>query len=166
MQWWLQGFVWVLPAYVANMAPVFAAGLKTPLAKPIDGGAKAADGRRWLGNGKTWQGFAAAVLAGTTTGYLMSFFGLGSVYIGALLGFWAIFGDMVGSFAKRRLGMPRGANAGLLDRIDFITFALVAAVPFYPWELRQLLLVLIATPLLHRAANIIGYALKLKDVPW
>ncbi len=163
MEWWLQAFVWILPAYVANMAPVFARGIKSPLAVPVDGGAVAPDGKRWLGNGKTWQGLIAAVIAGALTGYALP--GC-SASLGAFLGFWAIMGDMAGSFAKRRLGMPRGSKAGLLDSMDFITFALVASVPFYPWELKQLLLVLLATPALHRGANILGYILKLKDVPW
>ena len=165
MQWWLQGFVWILPAYLANIAPVLVKSLNLPL-NPIDGGAKAADGRRWLGNGKTWQGVASAVAMGAFIGYLLSFFGMSTTFTGAFLGFWAIFGDLVGSFTKRRIGLPRGANAGFLDSLDFIIFALVAAVPFYPWELRQLLLVLIVTPLVHRTANITGYRLKLKDVPW
>jgi len=166
MYWWLECFVWILPALVANMAPVFAAGIQTLPLPPIDGGAKAPDGRRWLGDGKTWNGVLAAVATGALTGYFLGFFGLSSQFLGGFLGFWAIFGDLAGSFAKRRLGMPRGANAGLLDSLDFITFTLLAALPFYPWELRQLLLVLVATPLLHRAASIAGYALKLKDVPW
>ena len=166
MYWWLQGFVWILPALIANMAPVLTAGIVKPLMQPIDGGAKAPDGRRWLGNGKTWNGLVSAVVFGALTGYALGIFGYGSWQTGAFLGFWAIFGDLAGSFAKRRLGMPRGSNAGLLDSLDFISFALLAAVPFYPWELRQLLLVLVSIPLLHRAANIIGYTLKLKDVPW
>lgn len=158
----------MLPAYFANMAPVFMskfniAGLK----RPIDGGRVAWDGNRLTGDGKTWQGIVFAVIYGAIVGGILSLWGLkSSILIGAVIGFGAIFGDLVGSFTKRRLKLKRGQNAGLLDSMDFIVFAILAALPFYNFELRQILLLLIINPILHRSANIIGYVLKLKDVPW
>jgi len=167
INWWLDSLLIMLPAYFANMAPVFMhrfniLGLKTP----IDGGRKLKDGTRLFGDGKTWQGVVFAVSYGAIIGYLLGFFGISSLLIGAVLGFFAILGDLAGSFIKRRLKLKRGQNAGLLDSMDFILFALAASFIFYQWEIRQILLLLIINPVLHRSANITGYFLKLKDVPW
>jgi CDP-2,3-bis-(O-geranylgeranyl)-sn-glycerol synthase len=136
------------------------------LRRPIDGGRTLRNGTRLLGDGKTWQGLLAAVLGGTLTGLVLEQSGLGDASTGALLGFLAIIGDMAGSFTKRRLGMSRGANAGLLDQIDFISLAILGSLHMFPWEVRQVALLLILTPLVHRGANIIAYAAGLKDVPW
>ena len=55
-----------LPAYVSNMMPVFVGG-----GRPIDGGRAWRDGRRMLGDGKTWRGLLLAPLVATAfTGIL------------------------------------------------------------------------------------------------
>ena len=55
---------WImLPAWLPNpIAALFGGG------RPIDGGRVLRDGYRVLGNGKTWRGFAAGVLAGLAIG--------------------------------------------------------------------------------------------------
>lgn len=167
VEWWLQALLWILPAYAGNMAPVLVSHSNLfGLRRPIDGGRTAPDGNRLLGDGKTWQGLLAAVAAGGLVGLLLDTWGYSTLQRGALLGLAAILGDLAGSFSKRRLGLTRGANAGLLDSMDFITAALLAALPMYPWEFRQIALLVVANPLLHRAANVVGYHLRLKDVPW
>jgi CDP-2,3-bis-(O-geranylgeranyl)-sn-glycerol synthase len=63
--WWesvLHALWLFLPAYLANMAPVFVAKLLPGWNAPIDGGRKAADGRPLLGAGKTWRGLAGGTL--------------------------------------------------------------------------------------------------------
>jgi CDP-2,3-bis-(O-geranylgeranyl)-sn-glycerol synthase len=59
------GALWLfLPAYVANMSPVFMAKLVPRWSAPIDGGRVAKDGQRVLGPGKTWRGLVGGALAG------------------------------------------------------------------------------------------------------
>jgi hypothetical protein len=60
-----------LPAYVANMSPVFSAKLVPRWTAPIDGGRTARDGTRILGPGKTWRGLVGAMLAGALTALFM-----------------------------------------------------------------------------------------------
>lgn len=64
--------LWIfLPAYVANMAPVFVAKLIPGWNSPIDGGRIGKDGHRILGDGKTWRGFAGgALMAGAMALFL------------------------------------------------------------------------------------------------
>lgn len=167
MEWWIETFVWILPAFCANAIPVVISKFNLfGLRRPIDGGRNAPDGKRWLGDGKTWQGFISAILAGTVAGHALSYFQMGSAMIGGIMGFGAIFGDAVGSLIKRRMGLKRGANAGLFERVDFLVFSLAFSIPFVNWGLKHILLLFVTVPVIHRVANIIGYKLKMKDVPW
>jgi len=53
----------MLPAYLANMAPIFAqrAGILKFLSKPVDGGRKI-NGEPVFGENKTWRGFAVGII--------------------------------------------------------------------------------------------------------
>jgi len=57
--------LWIfLPAYVANMAPVFVAKLLPGWNAAVDGGRIGKDGNRLLGAGKTWRGLAGGAVLG------------------------------------------------------------------------------------------------------
>jgi CDP-2,3-bis-(O-geranylgeranyl)-sn-glycerol synthase len=81
-----------------------------------------------------------------------------------------MFGDIIGSFIKRRAGFERGTSVPLLDQMDFLVFALLLAsfsgvfsVLFTP---HVIIAGFITTPLLHILTNFIAYKLGLKNVPW
>ena len=58
--------IWfILPPYIANMAPVIWGG-----GPPLDGGRPFFDGKRILGNAKTIRGTFVGILAGTIVGLL------------------------------------------------------------------------------------------------
>lgn len=57
---WLEAFVLLAAAHTAAWASGYL--LRNRLAAPIDGGLKMMDGRRLLGDHKTWRGLIAAVL--------------------------------------------------------------------------------------------------------
>ena len=168
---------WImLPAWLPNpIAALFGGG------RPIDGGRVLRDGFRVLGNGKTWRGFAAGVLAGLAIGAveiaiqgyplpvslpLQTPLSVLALSVGALLG------DMTKSFFKRRLGKDRGAAWPVVDQFDLVVgaFVLLALVDI-GWiaaniTLPVLVFIVILTPLLHRAMNLIGYAAGIKEEPW
>lgn len=76
MPWWttaLQALWLFLPAYVANMSPVFSAKLAPRWTAPIDGGRLGRDGHPVLGPGKTWRGLAGGALGGGLTALAMAF---------------------------------------------------------------------------------------------
>ena len=73
---------------------------------------------------------------------------------------------MVGSFIKRRLGMKRGQNAGLLDMLDFIIGALIFARILIDYSFWIMIISIIITPIIHRLSNIIGYEIGVKKEPW
>jgi CDP-2,3-bis-(O-geranylgeranyl)-sn-glycerol synthase len=97
---------------------------------------------------------------------------------GAVVGLFALAGDAVKSYFKRRLGKPGGAPWFPFDQLDFVVFGLLgmlAASPLLPpgWVWHALtddwvvpFTIVVLTPAMHLAVNRIGYWLKLKSVPW
>jgi len=166
---WIARAIWfVLPAYVANGAPVVLARV-LPRRHPIDGGAKFIDGRRVLGDSKTVEGFVFGVFAGIVTGLAESLVtGFEAILRGAAMGLGAMVGDCLGSFIKRRLGLRPGARAPLLDQLPFLLVALLFAyIAHVYWiDVWQTLFLVALTPALHYLTNVAAYLMKLKSVPW
>jgi len=154
----------ILPAYVANAAPVVLGG-----GRPIDADKKFTDGRPIFGAGKTVQGFIAGLAAGTFVGLLQGIAAgtlLHYLALGFLLALGALLGDLLGSFIKRRLGIKRGSAAPGLDQLSFVIVALLVAgsLTLPSWE--RILTILIITPPIHLATNFGGYKLGLKSRPY
>ncbi|RLF74281.1 MAG: CDP-2,3-bis-(O-geranylgeranyl)-sn-glycerol synthase [Thermoplasmata archaeon] len=182
----LETFLILLPAYVANPTAVVFGG-----STPIDFGKCWRDGKRILGDGKTWRGLFGGTLSGGLIGLIMitiySYFSpsftIREAYGGwpefIFMSFWiafgGMFGDMLGSFIKRRRGLKRGEKAPGLDQWDFIIGAFILLLPFPSflrtnfydsYSIAGLMLLLILTPAIHRAVNILGYKLGVKKEPW
>lgn len=169
--------VWImLPAYVPNSAAALFGG-----GKPIDGGRLHHDGRRLLGEGKTWRGLILGIVSGIVVGLLQigirhvsgwEVLPVLTVLAVVLLATGALLGDLVKSYFKRRLGKDRGASWPIADQYDLVAGAFVLVLVFdYQWffetiTLPILIIILIITPLLHKVVNVIGYRMRVKEVPW
>lgn len=178
--------IWLmLPAYLPNPFAALLGG-----GKAIDGGRTLADGQRLLGDGKTWRGLFAGVFFGLLAGCIQIWLsGRGFEILGLqmpafgpdfrsafrvvfALASGALFGDMFMSFFKRRLGFKRGAPLPVVDQLDFVLGAwgftyLVAPAWFMEnFSFWILLSVIIITPLLHVATNVIAYLIGVKKEPW
>ena len=166
----------MLPAYVPNsVAAVLGGG------RPIDHGRNFTDGRRLFGDGKTYRGFFAGVAGGVLAGgmqiWLQGAYPFPSLpaqtFLSVvLLSLGALMGDLAKSFFKRRLGKASGEPWPVADQYDLVAGAfLMLAIFDLPWLLQAvtlpvLLWILVLTPLLHKTANVIGYLIGVKDVPW
>jgi CDP-2,3-bis-(O-geranylgeranyl)-sn-glycerol synthase len=134
----LQAFWIVIPIYVANASAVIVGG-----GTPIDFGKTGKDGRRILGDGKTWKGLFSGTFLGMTAGFGLTvaasylseseyaFLGLTNfegfplmIVILFSLCFGALLGDVVESFFKRRIGRDRGQDWVPFDQLDFLLGAL------------------------------------------
>lgn len=195
--WWfpIQALWLFLPAYIANMAPVFLAKIFPGWNAPIDAGRTRDDGTRLLGAGKTWRGLLGGAIVAALVALLLSHvlrfnamltdFGVaetGSFWaplvLGFALGLGALVGDAVKSYFKRKTGRERGRPWIGPDQLDFVIggLLLVALAGFVitgdwtrSWLIERWwipLFIFVATPLLHWLVNVIGYVLKLKNEPW
>ena len=97
--------------------------------------------------------------------------------MGCVLGFGCMVGDSAGSFVKRRAGYKRegseSSQAPLLDTLPFaistFLFGLLFLSPSIIGSSEHLMgmaTLLLATPIMHRIFNIIGYKMGLKSVPY
>ena len=93
----------------------------------------------------------------------------------AVLALGALLGDVLGAFLKRRRHMPRGAKAPGLDQYDFVVGGLLLSLLISGWSVPRffsgdawwgLLAIILITPALHRAVNILGYRMGKKHEPW
>jgi CDP-2,3-bis-(O-geranylgeranyl)-sn-glycerol synthase len=172
--------LWIMiPAYVPNPAAVIFGG-----GPPIDGGTSWKDGRRILGDGKTVRGFILGVLAGIAVGWAGVWaqaaaggslpFPLASHTLLTVCTFavGALLGDLIKSFVKRRIGKAPGEPWPVADQYDLVIGAFLLTALLAPsWLLSTitppiLLWILVVTPVLHRATNIVGHRLGVKRVPW
>jgi CDP-2,3-bis-(O-geranylgeranyl)-sn-glycerol synthase len=169
--------VWImLPAYLPNPVAALLGG-----GPPVDGGRNFSDGKRILGDGKTFRGLFLGIAAGIGIGLLQirlsGAYGLENIPVHTfmsvtLLATGALLGDLCKSFFKRRFGKERGAKWPVADQYDLVAGALLLTLVINPsWILAYITLpvfifILILTPVLHRTVNIIGYYMGVKEVPW
>lgn len=180
----LYAIYFMLPAYLANISALAFGG-----GKPIDAKRNFWDGRRLLGDGKTWRGIVIGIIMGTIIGVIQ---GIVSIFViqayniyapldsyyyiilplnvmqGFIFGFimstGALIGDLAGSFIKRRFKLARGRPAPVLDQLDFVIGALIFISLIIVVPVNLIIYVLILTLFLHLGANIIAYLLGLKEV--
>lgn len=178
----LQGFILFLPAMAANSLAVVTGGIGR-----MDFGRSLRDGRRIFGDGKSWSGFLGGITLSIVFGYiilgtdfLLKYplypYGYGLFYPMADIApmcVGSMTGDLTGSFIKRRIGIPSGGNAHLLDQIPFALMSFLFIFVFDPsffyavyYNFFAIPFILIVTPPIHRAVNIIGYKMNRKSVPW
>ncbi|MDE1828662.1 MAG: CDP-2,3-bis-(O-geranylgeranyl)-sn-glycerol synthase [Candidatus Micrarchaeota archaeon] len=157
----LYPLIFILPAYVSNGAPVLFGG-----GRPIDGGRKLL-GKRIFGDNKTIRGLIAGLLVGSLIGFGESTVLPYMLVVGIAGSFGAHFGDLLGSFIKRRLGMSSGHNMGIMDQYFFVIFAITFTAPFgnLP-NIYGIIFILIITGALHLFTNSVAHRWKLKAVPW
>lgn len=167
----------MLPAYAANMAPVFVKKINF-LNYPVDFN-KTFKNKPILGSHKTFRGLFFGTLAAIIIVYvqfrLQNLFVFNAIslldysnwiLIGFLLGFGALAGDIVKSFFKRRFDIKPGDKFIPWDQIDYtigsLIFISIISVP----SIDIIIAALIINFLLHISANHIAYYLKLSKVKW
>ncbi len=166
---------------IANSMPVFAHRLKINiLNRPIDAGAEL-NGKRILGDGKTWRGFLFAWLGSGILFSLLLYFvfpnflykipNVESLELWQFLLFSsglavsALIGDSLKSFFKRQVGIKRGYSWFPLDQLDWIIGSAVFYVAIFGWN--DFLYFTFALGLLtHLSAKLGGYALGIDTKPF
>ncbi|MCL4380831.1 MAG: CDP-2,3-bis-(O-geranylgeranyl)-sn-glycerol synthase [Candidatus Marsarchaeota archaeon] len=155
--------IFILPAYVANGAPVIFGG-----GAPIDFNRKFM-GKRVFGDHKTVRGTVSGILAGLAIGIVEYPFFHYMLPVSLFLVIGVTFGDLLGSFIKRRVNMHSGRSFPVLDQYGFLIFALLFSYPVaranFP-TLYGILFLILLTGISHIMTNKGAHRLKLKEVPW
>lgn len=176
-------FWFLLPAAVANAAPVF--GTAIPLVKqwntPIDGG-HTFRGERIFGSHKTWRGLISGIIAATLVLWLqqllvenatwaqymagpVNYEALPLLIVGPLFAIGALGGDAIKSFFKRQRGIKSGDTWIPFDQIDYIIGAILVTLPFVALSLGQYLWILVIWFIMHLLFSYIGWVAGLKKKP-
>ncbi len=158
-----------IPIYLSNSFALILGG-KTYL----DFGKNFFDGRPLFGRGKTFRGTTAGIVLGSVGALGVSVFlpgfttavGTNYFHYGFLLATGAMLGDIVGSFIKRRIGLPRGESVMLLDQLDFVAGGILLGTILFIPNVWQIAVLAVLTLLMHKLANVIAFNARLKKVPW
>ena len=164
----IQALYFFLPAYVANMMPVFL--MKVPI---LD----VAVSKKYFGKNKSWRGVVGAIFAGGVVFWIQKLLFVNgftewaiidyadySILLGVLLGLGAILGDLVESYYKRKAGIAPGKPWFPFDQLDFVFGGITLSFFVYVPPARFIVVLFVITPLLHIMTNHVGYWLKLRDV--
>ncbi len=148
---------------LANAAPVILAVLlKDRLAVPVDFGRKLPDHRPVFGESKTWRGIAGAIIvtaAGATA------FGYDAA-VGAHVALYALIGDLLSSFIKRRLGMASSSMAPLLDQVPESLFPAVMMMHVFSLEVQSILVLVCLFIVLELLLSWIFFKLGIRKRPY
>lgn len=173
----LQCFYFMLPAYFANMAPVIVK--KIPFLNiPIDFNNKIKN-KPILGKNKTFRGLVFGVLFGIIIALIQSLFYKNKILldfaiidysnwmlIGFLLGFGAIFGDLIKSLIKRRLNYEPGKPFVPFDQTDFVFGALIFVYPIVNLGADKIIIIIILSFILHIIVNHLAFYTGVRKEKW
>lgn len=171
----LSALYFFIPAYASNMAPVFFKKINF-LNTPVDFGRKW-KGKRILGDHKTLRGFFFGTLLGAiifevqralyNNGMLKNLalidYANAPFFLGALIAFFALFGDSLKSFFKRRLDIKPGRPWIPFDQLDFLLASIIMTAYWTKITFIDSLLVILVIFFLTLIVQYTGYKLKLKD---
>lgn len=163
----IEFFYAMIPAYVANMAPVFARRL--PSTARLDFGFTLR-GQPIFGAHKTWKGFITGTALGTIAGVLLAQaywpFSFSALYWSFLISFGALTGDAIKSFFKRQMKIKSGKSWIPFDQVDFTIGALtVGSILYFP-GIQTALIVIIVSALAHIVVNHAAFYLKIRGEKW
>jgi CDP-2,3-bis-(O-geranylgeranyl)-sn-glycerol synthase len=148
---------------LANGTPVIAKKmLGGHYSYPLDGDLTFADGRPIFGRSKTIRGIALAVLVTMAGAPLI---GLGW-RIGLLVGSFAMGGDLLSSFCKRRVGLPSSSRASGLDQIPESLLPLLACRDLLGLTGADILVCVVLFVVGEVVLSRLLYAFRLRDRPY
>jgi CDP-2,3-bis-(O-geranylgeranyl)-sn-glycerol synthase len=162
-------------------APVIRFDVMKGLKRPIDAGLTLR-GRRVLGDNKTWRGFVAMAAGVFVAALLLSRWrwywekmpdeirNAGPAVFGLLLGLGTVLAELPGSFLKRQLDIPPGAQrvsgAGVLlsvwDQGDFVLGAWLLLTPVWVMPFGQVAISFVVVAIVHLLVSAIGKALGVR----
>ncbi|MCH7981973.1 MAG: CDP-archaeol synthase [Proteobacteria bacterium] len=113
---------------VANAAPILVTyAMRNRFDYPLDGRFILADGQRVFGDSKTIRGIVAAIVFTAIAALMIGHPGLCGILVGA----YAMLGDLLSSFLKRRIRLPSSSRAPVLDQLPEALLPTVILAPYF-----------------------------------
>lgn len=148
---------------IANGAPILAKKIfNNRFAHPIDFGIKFVDHQPLLGPAKTYRGLLASILATSIAALALSL----PVYVGGLIALFAMLGDLISSFTKRRLGIASSDMALGLDQVPESLVPLIVIHSKYQLDGADIILAVVAFFAIELLLSRVLYNLKIRDRPY
>lgn len=148
---------------VANGAPLLGqAALRHRWNTPVDGGLRLPDGRPLFGPSKTVRGVVLALIATPIAAVLLGLDALS----GAVIGLFAMLGDLCSSFIKRRLGLAPSSQALGVDQVPESLFPLLAVRTHFGLSGVEIAWLVLAFVVLELVLSRLLYRLRLRERPY
>ena len=153
----------LLLIFAANGAPILARKMFGENGNyPIDAGRLFIDGRRIFGAAKTWRGIFSAHLLVCLLALAIGF----DLFVGLLVAFGAMAGDLLSSFIKRRLGMPDSAQAPVLDQVPESLIPSLLLMPILQLGIVEVLVLVILFGVFERVVSKLLFRLGIRQQPY
>jgi CDP-2,3-bis-(O-geranylgeranyl)-sn-glycerol synthase len=172
-----------LPAYFCNMTPPLLKKAKIFefLAKPIDFNKKFFDNLPILGSHKTFRGAIFGILIGMSVVFFQYFLyrfpffkkisildyqEINILFLGFLISFSAVLGDLFFAFIKRRLKLKPGVPFLPFDQTNYVISSALIVGPVYKIKISIWVTLFFLTFFLHIIFNRLAYYLKIHQAKW
>ena len=148
---------------IANGAPIILRSLmKSRLNSPVDFGYRLPDNYPLLGKSKTWRGVAGAIVFTSVGAVLLGY----PLTTGFLVAIYAVAGDLLSSFIKRRLGMAPSSMAPLLDQVPESLFPALMLQDVFELNMESIIILVCAFVIAELLLSYVFYKLGIRKQPY
>jgi len=148
---------------IANGAPIILRALMGKrLDFAIDCGRRLHDNNPILGSSKTWRGIIGAIVFTSIGAVLLGY----AAATGALIAIYAVLGDLLSSFIKRRLGMAPSSMAPLLDQVPESLLPALMLMDTFEVGFQSIIILVCVFILLELILSIILFKLGIRSRPY
>jgi CDP-2,3-bis-(O-geranylgeranyl)-sn-glycerol synthase len=140
---------------IANGAPIILRAL-------IDCGFRLPDNKPVLGSSKTWRGVIGAIVFTSIGAVLLGY----SVPIGTQIAIYAVLGDVLSSFIKRRLGMAPSSMAPLLDQVPESLLPALMLMDTFEMDYQSILILVCVFIVMELLLSLIFFRLGIRNRPY
>lgn len=148
---------------VANGAPIILRVLMGHrLDFAIDCGLLLPDSNRLFGSSKTWRGVIGAVILTSIGAVLLGY----PASTGAQIAIYAMLGDILSSFIKRRLGMAPSSMAPLLDQVPESLLPAMMFMDAFELDFQSIIILVCVFIIMELLLSYILFKLGIRNRPY
>jgi len=128
----------------------------------IDCGFRLPDNNPVLGSSKTWRGVIGAIVFTSIGAVLLGY----SVPVGTQIALYAVLGDILSSFIKRRIGMAPSSMAPLLDQVPESLFPALMFMDTFEMNYQSIIILVCVFIVIELLLSFILFKLGIRNKPY